>query len=104
MISLASNILDVKRSVDAFFENRFDDALEICALKAPTSFYHAFGRAIVHYINATMTLERDDIELGVDSLRHAADLSNRARRQKGIVEGMADWFRKPNYDEYTDGE
>lgn len=96
--------MDVKLSVDAFFENRFKDAVEICSKHAEISMYHAFGRAIFHYIDATMTLERDDIERGVESLRVACDLSQRQRRAKGLIEGMADWFRKPNFDEYTDGK
>lgn len=66
--------------------------------------YHAFGRAVMHYINATMTLERDQVELGIESLKVVLDLTSKTRRQKGLMEGVADWFRTPNYDDYSDGE
>ncbi|KAI1288314.1 Tetratricopeptide repeat protein 39B [Halotydeus destructor] len=101
---LADAILDVKDAVSAFFENRFEDAIAICEKKATESMYHSFGKSIMNYINATMTLERDQIDSGLESLRHTVELCNKSRRHKGVMEGMADWFRTPNYDDYSDEE
>ncbi|KAI1288317.1 Tetratricopeptide repeat protein 39B [Halotydeus destructor] len=101
---LAEAILDAKDAVSAFFDNRIEDAIAVCDRKYAESMYHSFCKSIINYTNAIMTQERDQIESGIESLEHTIELCNKSRRQKGVMEGMASWFKTPNYDDYTDEE
>ena len=46
---------------------------------------------------------QDDVDLGLQSIQKAIDMSIKRRHKKGLLEAVGDWFRTPNYDEYTDG-
>lgn len=49
-------------------------------------------------------IDQDDLRAASDALKSALSVANSKRFSKGFLGGVADWFRTPNYDEYSDGE
>ncbi|PAA62643.1 hypothetical protein BOX15_Mlig002017g3 [Macrostomum lignano] len=91
---LLQSIGEAQNALDLFLSNQFEKARAVMEPLSATSMYHSLGYATICYLQASMTMERPNIQQALDATKQGLQVSQRLRR-RGFVAS-----RQPN--DFTD--
>ncbi|RWS25081.1 tetratricopeptide repeat protein 39B-like protein [Leptotrombidium deliense] len=99
--NLQESIEEIVYCLDLALNNKFEQALKITEKLAKVSLYHALGKATLCFLKGMLTLETEEIENALCSLKNLADVCNEKRKTSNTVTRVV-W--RPNYNNYSDDE
>ncbi|XP_065556695.1 tetratricopeptide repeat protein 39B-like isoform X2 [Artemia franciscana] len=103
-VPLDEAMVEAKKAVDLFFNNKFTEAKDSLEPKADRSFYHALGNGTFEFLQAIMTYQPKDMERASNVLKSAIEVCNAYRRKTSIAESLGRMVKKADYDAYTEEE
>ncbi|KAM9329017.1 tetratricopeptide repeat protein 39B-like [Gastrophryne carolinensis] len=103
-MDLRSAIEECSLALNLFLNNRFSDALELLRPWAKESMYHALGYSTILVLQAAMTFEPQDIQLGISTMKEALHTCQRFRKRNSVVESLSNLMSKQTGDQLSEEE
>lgn len=100
-MDLATSIRDATAALDLFLNNRYGEAKAALKPWVTTSMYHALGYATVHYFQAIMTFEPNDIQEAIRWIKNSSQVASIFRRKQRMFQRIL--VRNP-YEFYSEEE
>ncbi|XP_031335383.1 tetratricopeptide repeat protein 39B-like isoform X2 [Photinus pyralis] len=95
---------EAQLAINYFFNNQFEEAIELMRPFANSSLYHSIGYSVFVYLEALLTFEHQAVVRAVEQLKKCIAVCNRFRRKNTITESFGKMVKKVNYEQYTDVE
>ncbi|KAM9329016.1 tetratricopeptide repeat protein 39B [Gastrophryne carolinensis] len=91
-------------ALNLFLNNKFSEALELLRPWAKESMYHALGYSTILVLQAAMTFEPQDIQLGISTMKEALQTCQRFRKRNSVVESLSNLVSKQTGDQLSEEE
>lgn len=101
--SLQSCLEDVHNGLHLFFENQYAKERVHLNKYKDQSLVHAMELAYASCCFSTLSMEKPEIEQNIEDCNFAMKLCEKQRKVNSIGESLSGWFKKPDYNKYTDG-
>uniref|UniRef100_A0A6I8NU06 Tetratricopeptide repeat protein 39B n=1 Tax=Ornithorhynchus anatinus TaxID=9258 RepID=A0A6I8NU06_ORNAN len=84
-------------------EESFEDAFESIPV-SKESMYHALGYSTILVMQAAMTFEQQDIQMGITTMKEALQTCQRFRKRNTMVESLSSLVSKPSVEQLSEEE
>ncbi|MEE6459096.1 hypothetical protein FKM82_000538 [Ascaphus truei] len=91
-------------ALNLFLNNKFSEALELLHPWAKDSMYHALGYSTILVMQAAMTFEPQDIQMGIGTMKDALQTCQRFRKRNSVVESLSSLVSKQTVDQLSEEE
>ncbi|XP_075682764.1 tetratricopeptide repeat protein 39B isoform X1 [Rhinoderma darwinii] len=91
-------------ALNLFLNNKFSEALELLRPWAKDSMYHALGYSTILVMQAAMTFEPLDIQMGIGTMKEALQTCQRFRKRNSVVESLSNLVSKQTGDQLSEEE
>nr|DBA28125.1 TPA: hypothetical protein GDO54_008531 [Pyxicephalus adspersus] len=91
-------------ALNLFLNNKFSEALERLRPWAKESMYHALGYSTILVMQAAMTFEPQDIQMGIGTMKEALQTCQRFRKRNSVVESLSNLVSKQTGDQLSEEE
>ncbi|KAJ7423409.1 tetratricopeptide repeat domain 39B [Pitangus sulphuratus] len=90
-------------ALNLFLNNKFSEALELLRPWSKDSMYHALGYSTILVMQAAMTFEQQDIQMGISTMKEALQTCQRFRKRSTVVESLSNLVSKQSVDQLSEG-
>ncbi|KAI1291920.1 Tetratricopeptide repeat protein 39B [Halotydeus destructor] len=97
---LESNINEVSRALDLFFDNKLSESLKLLRSQ-PESLYHTLGLSAATFLYGFLTFEKTDMDEARDCIKNAIDVSAKNRKKS---QNITEFFWGYDANDYSDVE
>ncbi|PKK28534.1 tetratricopeptide repeat domain 39B, transcript variant X3 [Columba livia] len=91
-------------ALNLFLNNKFSEALELLRPWSKDSMYHALGYSTILVMQAAMTFEQQDIQMGISTMKEALQTCQRFRKRSTVVESLSNLVSKQSVDQLSEEE
>ncbi|XP_040214457.1 tetratricopeptide repeat protein 39B [Rana temporaria] len=91
-------------ALNLFLNNKFSEALELLRPWAKDSMYHALGYSTILVMQAAMTFEPQDIQMGIGQMKEALQTCQRFRKRNSVVESLSNLVSKQTGEQLSEEE
>ncbi|XP_053558554.1 tetratricopeptide repeat protein 39B isoform X2 [Bombina bombina] len=91
-------------ALNLFLNNKFSESLELLRPWAKDSAYHALGYSTILVMQAAMTFEPQDIQMGISTMKDALQTCQRFRKRNTVVESLSSLVSKQAGDNLSEEE
>ncbi|KAF4802923.1 tetratricopeptide repeat domain 39B [Turdus rufiventris] len=91
-------------ALNLFLNNKFSEALELLRPWSKDSMYHALGYSTILVMQAAMTFEQQDIQMGISTMKDALQTCQRFRKRSTVVESLSNLVSKQTVDQLSEEE
>uniref|UniRef100_A0A8C5WNB7 Tetratricopeptide repeat protein 39B n=1 Tax=Laticauda laticaudata TaxID=8630 RepID=A0A8C5WNB7_LATLA len=91
-------------ALNLFLNNKFSEALELLRPWSKDSMYHALGYSAILVIQAAMTFEQQDIQVGLCTMKEALQTCQKFRKRNTVVESLSSLVSKQSVDQLSEEE
>uniref|UniRef100_A0A8C0J874 Tetratricopeptide repeat protein 39B n=1 Tax=Chelonoidis abingdonii TaxID=106734 RepID=A0A8C0J874_CHEAB len=91
-------------ALNLFLSNKFSEALELLRPWSKNSMYHALGYSTILVMQAAMTFEHQDIQMGISTMKEALHTCQRFRKRSTVVESLSSLVSKQSMDQLSEEE
>ncbi|XP_038625332.1 tetratricopeptide repeat protein 39B isoform X3 [Tachyglossus aculeatus] len=91
-------------ALNLFLNNKFSEALDLLRPWSKESMYHALGYSTILVMQAAMTFEQQDIQMGITTMKEALQTCQRFRKRNTVVESLSSLVSKPSMDQLSEEE
>ncbi|XP_067172205.1 tetratricopeptide repeat protein 39B isoform X2 [Apteryx mantelli] len=91
-------------ALNLFLNNKFSEALELLRPWSKDSMYHALGYSTILVMQAAMTFEQQDIQMGISTMKEALQTCQRFRKRSTVVESLSNLVSKQPVDQLSEEE
>ncbi|XP_074787677.1 tetratricopeptide repeat protein 39B isoform X1 [Athene noctua] len=91
-------------ALNLFLNNKFSEALELLRPWSKDSMYHALGYSTILVMQAAMTFEQQDIQVGISTMKEALQTCQRFRKRSTVVESLSNLVSKQSVDQLSEEE
>ncbi|CAI9557917.1 unnamed protein product [Staurois parvus] len=91
-------------ALNLFLNNKFSEALELLRPWAKDSIYHALGYSTILVMQAAMTFEPQDIQMGIGTMKEALQTCQRFRKRNSVVESLSNLVSKQTGEQLSEEE
>ncbi|NWR74392.1 TT39B protein, partial [Centropus unirufus] len=91
-------------ALNLFLNNKFSEALELLRPWSKDSMYHALGYSTILVMQAAMTFEQQDIQMGISTMKEALQTCQRFRKRNTVVESLSNLVSKQSVDQLSEEE
>ncbi|KAM5194660.1 tetratricopeptide repeat protein 39B [Mantella aurantiaca] len=91
-------------ALNLFLNNKFSEALELLRPWAKDSMYHALGYSTISVMQAAMTFEPQDIQMGIGTMKEALHTCQRFRKRNSVVESLSNLVSKQTGEQFSEEE
>ncbi|KAJ7406270.1 tetratricopeptide repeat domain 39B [Willisornis vidua] len=91
-------------ALNLFLNNKFSEALELLRPWSKDSMYHALGYSTILVMQAAMTFEHQDIQMGISTMKEALQTCQRFRKRSSVVESLSNLVSKQAVDQLSEEE
>ncbi|KAM4808881.1 tetratricopeptide repeat protein 39B isoform 2-T2 [Rhinophrynus dorsalis] len=91
-------------ALNLFLNNKFSEALDILRPWAKDSMYHALGYSTILVMQAAMTFEPQDIQMGIITMKEALQTCQRFRKRNTVVESLSNLVSKQTGEQLSEEE
>ncbi|XP_013929713.1 PREDICTED: tetratricopeptide repeat protein 39B [Thamnophis sirtalis] len=91
-------------AINLFLNNKFSEALELLRPWSKDSMYHAVGYSAILFMQATMTFEQQDIQMGLCTIKEALQTCQKFRKRNTMVESLSSLVSKQSVDQLSEEE
>ncbi|KAI1303694.1 17-beta-hydroxysteroid dehydrogenase type 6 [Halotydeus destructor] len=102
--NLEAAMIEVRKCTDLFFNNKFDEAMEIFAKQEHSSLIHSLGKSYLLTVYAVLTLEPDDLKRALESIKATNSLVNKRRKRTSLLTNVSNLIWRTTYEDYNDVE
>lgn len=95
---------EAQLAINYFFNNQFDEAIDLMKPWANSSLYHSVGYSVFVYMEAILTFEHQAVLKAIEQLKKSISVCNHYRRKNTIGESIGKIVKKANYEQYSDIE
>ncbi|XP_069818081.1 tetratricopeptide repeat protein 39B [Dendropsophus ebraccatus] len=103
-MDLQSALEESTLALNLFLNNKFSEALELLRPWAKDSMYHALGYSTILVMQAAMTFEPQDIQMGIVTMKEALQTCQRFRKRNSVVESLSNLVSKQTGDQLSEEE
>ncbi|XP_069482154.1 tetratricopeptide repeat protein 39B isoform X2 [Ambystoma mexicanum] len=103
-MDLKSALEECTMALNLFLNNKFSEALALLRPWAKDSMYHALGYSTIIVMQAAMTFEQQDIQMGISTMKEALHTCQRFRKRNTVVESLSSLVSKQSADQLTEEE
>ncbi|XP_044128185.1 tetratricopeptide repeat protein 39B [Bufo gargarizans] len=103
-MDLRSALEECTLALNLFLNNKFSEALELLRPWAKDSIYHALGYSTILVMQAAMTFEPQDIQMGIATMKEALQTCQRFRKRNSVVESLSNLVSKHTGDQLSEEE
>ncbi|KAG8595502.1 hypothetical protein GDO81_001539 [Engystomops pustulosus] len=103
-MDLRSALEECTLALNLFLNNKFSEALELLRPWAKDSMYHALGYSTILVMQAAMTFEPQDIQMGIGTMKEALQTCQRFRKRNSVVESLSNLVSKQSGDQLSEEE
>ncbi|XP_060093247.1 tetratricopeptide repeat protein 39B isoform X2 [Heteronotia binoei] len=91
-------------ALNLFLNNKFSEALELLRPWSKDSMYHALGYSTILVMQAAMTFEQQDIQIGLATMKEALQTCQKFRKRNTVVESLSSLVSKQSVEQLSDEE
>ncbi|XP_029461679.1 tetratricopeptide repeat protein 39B isoform X2 [Rhinatrema bivittatum] len=91
-------------ALNLFLNNKFSEALDLLRPWAKDSMYHALGYSTILVMQATMTFEQQDIQMGISTMKEALQTCQRFRKKNSMVDSLSSLVSKQMGEQFSEEE
>ncbi|XP_018411986.1 PREDICTED: tetratricopeptide repeat protein 39B isoform X2 [Nanorana parkeri] len=91
-------------ALNLFLNNKFSEALELLRPWAKDSMYHTLGYSTILVMQAAMTFEPQDIQMGIGTMKEALQTCQRFRKRNSVVESLSNLVSKQSGEQLSEEE
>ncbi|XP_054842452.1 tetratricopeptide repeat protein 39B isoform X1 [Eublepharis macularius] len=91
-------------ALNLFLNNKFSEALELLRPWSKGSMYHALGYGTILVMQAAMTFEQQDIQMGIATMKEALQTCQKFRKRNTVVESLSNLVSKHSVDQLSEEE
>ncbi|XP_048359254.1 tetratricopeptide repeat protein 39B isoform X3 [Sphaerodactylus townsendi] len=91
-------------ALNLFLNNKFSEALELLRPWSKGSMYHALGYSTILVMQAAMTFEQQDIQMGIATMKEALQTCQKFRKRNTVVESLSSLVSKQTVDQMSEEE
>ncbi|KAH0628332.1 hypothetical protein JD844_009332 [Phrynosoma platyrhinos] len=91
-------------ALNLFLNNKFSEALELLRPWSKGSMYHALGYSTILVMQAAMTFEQQDIQMGIATMKEALQTCQKFRKRNTVVESLSSLVSKQSVDQLSEEE
>lgn len=91
-------------ALNLFLNNKFSEALELLRPWSKDSMYHALGYGSILVMQAVMTFEQQDIQMGIATMKEALQTCQKFRKRSTVVESLSSLVSKQTVDQLSEEE
>ncbi|KYO42861.1 hypothetical protein Y1Q_0016095 [Alligator mississippiensis] len=102
-MDLKCSLEECAMALNLFLNNKFSEALELLRPWSKDSMYHALGYGTILVMQAAMTFEQQDIQLGISTMKEALQTCQRFRKRSTVVESLSNLVSKQSVDQLSEG-
>uniref|UniRef100_A0A7M4FR22 Tetratricopeptide repeat protein 39B n=1 Tax=Crocodylus porosus TaxID=8502 RepID=A0A7M4FR22_CROPO len=102
--SVCCSLEECAMALNLFLNNKFSEALELLRPWSKDSMYHALGYGTILVMQAAMTFEQQDIQLGISTMKEALQTCQRFRKRSTVVESLSNLVSKQSVDQLSEEE
>uniref|UniRef100_A0A7M4DY77 Tetratricopeptide repeat protein 39B n=1 Tax=Crocodylus porosus TaxID=8502 RepID=A0A7M4DY77_CROPO len=103
-MDLKCSLEECAMALNLFLNNKFSEALELLRPWSKDSMYHALGYGTILVMQAAMTFEQQDIQLGISTMKEALQTCQRFRKRSTVVESLSNLVSKQSVDQLSEEE
>ncbi|XP_042733439.1 tetratricopeptide repeat protein 39B [Lagopus leucura] len=103
-MDLKSSLEECSMALNLFLNNKFSEALELLRPWSKDSMYHALGYSTILVMQAAMTFEQQDIQMGISTMKEALQTCQRFRKRNTVVESLSNLVSKQSADQLSEEE
>ncbi|XP_043933140.1 tetratricopeptide repeat protein 39B isoform X2 [Protopterus annectens] len=103
-MNLKTSLEECTMALNLFLNNKFSEALSLLRPWSKDSVYHALGYSTILVMQAAMTFEQQDIQMGISTMKEALQTCQRFRKRNTVVESLTNLVSKQSADQLTDEE
>ncbi|OXB81740.1 UNVERIFIED_CONTAM: hypothetical protein H355_010301 [Colinus virginianus] len=103
-MDLKSALEECSMALNLFLNNKFSEALELLRPWSKDSMYHALGYSTILVMQAAMTFEQQDIQMGISTMKEALQTCQRFRKRNTVVESLSNLVSKQSVDQLSEEE
>ncbi|KAI1296619.1 Tetratricopeptide repeat protein 39B [Halotydeus destructor] len=103
-IDMVESLKQVRYTTDLFFKNQFKESRAYLEKTADSNFIHSASLTAIKSCYAFFTMEADLMEEAMQSIAKTDKLLSTVRKPGSISGAISGWFRKTDYNHYTDAE
>uniref|UniRef100_A0ACB8ERG4 Tetratricopeptide repeat protein 39B n=1 Tax=Sphaerodactylus townsendi TaxID=933632 RepID=A0ACB8ERG4_9SAUR len=89
-------------ALNLFLNNKFSEALELLRPWSKGSMYHALGYSTILVMQAAMTFEQQDIQMGIATMKEALQTCQKFRKRNTVVESLSSLVSKQTVDQMSE--
>ncbi|XP_015280898.1 PREDICTED: tetratricopeptide repeat protein 39B [Gekko japonicus] len=91
-------------ALNLFLNNKFSEALELLRPWSKGSMYHALGYSTILVMQAAMTFEQQDIQMGLATMKEALQTCQKFRKRNTVVESLSSLVSKQSVEQLSEEE
>ncbi|XP_077201221.1 tetratricopeptide repeat protein 39B isoform X2 [Paroedura picta] len=91
-------------ALNLFLNNKFSEALELLRPWSKGSMYHALGYSTILVMQAAMTFEQQDIQMGLATMKEALHTCQKFRKRNTVVESLSSLVSKQSVEQLSEEE
>ncbi|MGH0152509.1 UNVERIFIED_CONTAM: hypothetical protein FKN15_022322 [Acipenser sinensis] len=103
-MDLKTALEECTMALNLFLNNKFSEALDMLRPWAKASMYHALGYSTILVMQAAMTFEHQDIQMGISVMKDALQTCQRFRKKNTVVESISNLVSKQAADQFKEEE
>ncbi|KAM4706396.1 tetratricopeptide repeat protein 39B isoform 2-T2 [Discoglossus pictus] len=103
-MDLRHSLEECTMALNLFLNNKFSEALEMLRPWAKDSMYHALGYSTILVMQAAMTFEPQDIQMGISTMKDALQTCQRFRKRNTVVESLSSLVSKQSGENFSEEE
>ncbi|XP_053321905.1 tetratricopeptide repeat protein 39B isoform X2 [Spea bombifrons] len=103
-MNLRNSLEECTMALNLFLNNKFSEALELLRPWAKDSMYHALGYSTILVMQAAMTFEPQDIQMGIGTMKEALQTCQRFRKRNTVVESLSNLVSKQSGEHLSEEE
>nr|XP_020638619.1 tetratricopeptide repeat protein 39B isoform X1 [Pogona vitticeps] len=103
-MDLKGALEECSMALNLFLNNKFSEALELLRPWSKGSMYHALGYSTILVMQAAMTFEQQDIQMGIATMKEALQTCQKFRKRNTVVESLSSLVSKQSVDQLSEEE
>ncbi|XP_061486229.1 tetratricopeptide repeat protein 39B isoform X1 [Rhineura floridana] len=103
-MDLKCSLEECSVALNLFLNNKFSEALELLRPWSKGSMYHALGYSTILVMQAAMTFEQQDIQMGIATMKEALQTCQKFRKRNTVVESLSSLVSKQSVDQLSEEE
>ncbi|XP_033029237.1 tetratricopeptide repeat protein 39B isoform X2 [Lacerta agilis] len=103
-MDLKCSLEECTMALNLFLNNKFSEALELLRPWSKGSMYHALGYSTILVMQAAMTFEQQDIQMGIATMKEALQTCQKFRKRNTVVESLSSLVSKQSPDQLNEEE